>query len=282
MPVAALAATLMLALPAADAAAGVSSPQHRDPGAGSPGEAGAGEAQGSVQFAHLGGQVPASRTPKQLAAVSKGPQLAGVGPVATGKPGGKPRVTGPVPRAAQPAAARLSQPAAARLAQPSRPAARHQASRAAPMPARADVDLPMPMVITPTLPPATAQGVAHHGPAHHPQAHHAVARAPHQVGVASYYSRRFNGRLMANGQRFDPHSDSIAHRSLPFGTRVRIVNMTNGRAVMGTVRDRGPFTRGRLLDVSPRIAGELGMIHSGIARVAVWHGRDAVELAEAP
>jgi rare lipoprotein A len=105
---------------------------------------------------------------------------------------------------------------------------------------------------------------------------------PHQTGVASYYARHFNGRRMANGQTFDPHSDSIAHRSLPFGTRVRITNLSNGRSVYGTVRDRGPFTRGRMLDVSPRIAGELGMLHSGIATVSMWRaGGLPVEVAEA-
>jgi rare lipoprotein A len=106
--------------------------------------------------------------------------------------------------------------------------------------------------------------------------------APHQTGVASYYARHFNGRRMANGQAFDPRSDSIAHRTLPFGTRVRITNLSNGRSVYGTVRDRGPFTRGRMLDVSPRIAGELGMLRSGVATVAMWRaGAAPVELAEA-
>lgn len=106
--------------------------------------------------------------------------------------------------------------------------------------------------------------------------------APHQTGVASYYARHFNGRRMANGEAFDPRSDSIAHRSLPFGTRVHITNLSNGRSVYGTVRDRGPFTRGRMLDVSPRIAGDLGMLHSGVATVSMWRAGGApVEVAEA-
>jgi rare lipoprotein A len=267
MPVAALAATLMLALPAAADAASASSPQLRDPGEISPGDAGLGGTQGAIQLADRSGQVQPLRTPKQVAAVAKGPQLAALGPVATPKPGAKPRVIGPVPR--------MASAHAARSPLPSRPAARPQIQRPTPGHSPADAGPPLPVTVAAAHPHPPVSG---HGPA--PPA---ATRPPHLVGVASYYSRRFDGRLMANGQRFDPHSDTIAHRTLPFGTRVRVVNMTNGRSVMGTIRDRGPYTGGRLLDVSPRIAHELGMIQSGLARVAVWHdGRDAVEIAEAP
>lgn len=109
----------------------------------------------------------------------------------------------------------------------------------------------------------------------------ATREQPHQVGVASYYARHFAGRRMANGERFDPHSDTIAHPSLPLGTRVRITNLANGRSVHATVRDRGPFRRGRVLDVSPRIAGELGMLRAGLATVAVWPAEPLTEIAEA-
>lgn len=99
-----------------------------------------------------------------------------------------------------------------------------------------------------------------------------------QVGTASYYARRFTGRRMANGDRFDPTSDTIAHRSLPFGTVVRVTNLQNGLSVTGTVQDRGPWSRGRIVDLSPRIAQNLDMIRSGVAQVEVV----PVELAEAP
>ena len=99
-----------------------------------------------------------------------------------------------------------------------------------------------------------------------------------QVGTASYYARRFTGRRMASGGRFDPASDTIAHRTLPFGTVVRVTNLQNGLSVTGTVLDRGPWTRGRIVDLSPRIARNLDMIRSGIAQVEVV----PVELAEAP
>lgn len=103
------------------------------------------------------------------------------------------------------------------------------------------------------------------------------AGAP-QVGIASFYARHFNGRRMANGRPFDPHSDTIAHRTLPFGTVVRVTNLQNGRSATAQVRDRGPWIRGRIVDVSPRIARELDMIRSGLARVEVV---PIVELAEA-
>lgn len=106
---------------------------------------------------------------------------------------------------------------------------------------------------------------------------HRPVGAP-QVGVASYYARHFTGRRMANGARFDPQSDTIAHRTLPFGTRVRVTNLHNGRTATGVVLDRGPWTRGRIVDLSPRIARNLDMIRSGIARVEVV---PVVEVAEA-
>ncbi|WP_232479068.1 septal ring lytic transglycosylase RlpA family protein [Roseomonas rosulenta] len=105
---------------------------------------------------------------------------------------------------------------------------------------------------------------------------HRPVGAP-QVGVASYYARHFTGRRMANGDRFDPHSDTIAHRTLPFGTLVRVTNLNNGRSATGVVQDRGPWTRGRIVDLSPRIAHNLDMIRSGVARVEVV----PVEVAEA-
>lgn len=99
-----------------------------------------------------------------------------------------------------------------------------------------------------------------------------------QVGQASYYSQRFNGRRTASGQRFDPASDTIAHRTLPFGTLVRVTNLQNGLTTTGTVQDRGPWTRGRIVDLSPRVARQIDMIQAGVVRVEIV----PVELAEAP
>ncbi|MBW6398133.1 septal ring lytic transglycosylase RlpA family protein [Roseomonas sp. HJA6] len=99
-----------------------------------------------------------------------------------------------------------------------------------------------------------------------------------QTGMASYYSHRFNGRRMASGAPFDPGSDTIAHRTLPFGTLVRVTNLRNGLTTTGTVQDRGPWTRGRIADLSPRIARQIDMIRSGVAQVEIV----PVEIAEAP
>jgi rare lipoprotein A len=99
-----------------------------------------------------------------------------------------------------------------------------------------------------------------------------------QLGDASYYGSEFNGRRMANGRRFDPRSASVAHRTLPFGTKVLVTHLGNGRSATATVEDRGPFVRGRIIDLSPRLAEHLGMILQGVAPVEVT----PVELAEAP
>ena len=85
-------------------------------------------------------------------------------------------------------------------------------------------------------------------------------------GGAALYHRRHNGRRMANGQPFQADSDSAAHRTLPFGTPVRVTNLANGRATTVVIRDRGPFTRGRVIDLSPRSAREIGFT-DGVAQV---------------
>jgi rare lipoprotein A len=86
--------------------------------------------------------------------------------------------------------------------------------------------------------------------------------APH--GVASFYTE---GTLTANGEKFDTHELTAAHRTLPFGTRLRVTNVATGRSVAVRVNDRGPFVRGRVVDVSYSAAQTLGMIGGGIAKV---------------
>ena len=88
-------------------------------------------------------------------------------------------------------------------------------------------------------------------------------------GVASYYGDRFHGRKTASGQRFNMHDLTAAHRSLQFGTRVLVTNKDNGRSVEVTINDRGPYVRGRSIDLSKGAARELGMIGRGTARVAL-------------
>jgi peptidoglycan lytic transglycosylase len=90
-----------------------------------------------------------------------------------------------------------------------------------------------------------------------------------QVGVASYYGREHDGRRTASGEVFDMNDLTAAHRTLPFGTRVRVTNLANGREVTVRINDRGPFRRGRILDLSYAAARKLGMVGRGVAKVRV-------------
>jgi len=84
-----------------------------------------------------------------------------------------------------------------------------------------------------------------------------------QFGIAATYSHK--GEKTANGERSNSEDMTAAHRSLPFGTMVRVTNIQNGRSVLVRINDRGPFTRGRVIDLSPAAARALGF--SGLARV---------------
>ncbi|NKC32443.1 septal ring lytic transglycosylase RlpA family protein [Falsiroseomonas selenitidurans] len=103
-----------------------------------------------------------------------------------------------------------------------------------------------------------------------------------QRGIASYYHpERFTGRPMANGERFDPNSNSAAHRTLPFGTVAVVTNLRNGESRTVVIEDRGPHVPGRIIDLSPRIAEELGMREAGLARVEI-RPLALTEVAQAP
>ncbi|HEY9096724.1 MAG TPA: septal ring lytic transglycosylase RlpA family protein [Hydrogenophaga sp.] len=86
-------------------------------------------------------------------------------------------------------------------------------------------------------------------------------------GLASFYGRKFHGRRTASGERFDMGELTAAHRSLPFGTKVRVRNLRNGKEVVVRINDRGPFKKGRVIDVSRAAAEALGMVGRGLARV---------------
>jgi rare lipoprotein A len=92
------------------------------------------------------------------------------------------------------------------------------------------------------------------------------ARADGQSGVASVYSTE-SGSRTASGARLNPGALTAAHRSLPFGSRVLVTNRRNGRSVVVTVNDRGPFVRGRIIDVTPAAAHVLGF--SGLTQVSI-------------
>ncbi|MBS1175439.1 MAG: rlpA [Burkholderiaceae bacterium] len=86
-------------------------------------------------------------------------------------------------------------------------------------------------------------------------------------GVASYYGPGFHGRRTANGERFDMHAMTAAHRTLPFGTLVKVTNLSNGKSTIVRVNDRGPYVGNRVIDLSVAAAKQIGSTHSGTARV---------------
>jgi len=88
-----------------------------------------------------------------------------------------------------------------------------------------------------------------------------------QVGVASYYAGSWHGRRTASGERFDMHELTAAHRTLPFGTRVRVTNLNNGREVIVRINDRGPVVPGRIIDLSYGAARMLNFKARGLTRV---------------
>lgn len=85
------------------------------------------------------------------------------------------------------------------------------------------------------------------------------------VGWASYYK---SGRLTANGERFNPMGLTAAHRSLPFGTKVKVTNLRTGKTVIVRINDRGPFIKGRVMDLSLGAAKVIGLTRTGVAKIS--------------
>lgn len=86
-------------------------------------------------------------------------------------------------------------------------------------------------------------------------------------GIASWYGEKFQGRRTASGERFDMNDLTAAHRTLPFGTRVRVRSVATGREVVVRINDRGPVKRSRIIDVSRAAAEQLGILRMGLAEV---------------
>lgn len=85
------------------------------------------------------------------------------------------------------------------------------------------------------------------------------------VGMASYYK---SGKRTANGERFNPMGLTAAHRSLPFGTKLRVTNLRTGKSVVVRINDRGPFIRGRVIDLSLGAARVIGLHNTGVGRIS--------------
>ena len=88
-----------------------------------------------------------------------------------------------------------------------------------------------------------------------------------QVGKASYYSNKLAGRKMANGDKYNPNKLTAAHKTLPFGTKIKVTNLETRKSVKVKITDRGPFSPGRIVDLSYSAAGKLDIIQAGVAPV---------------
>ncbi|MBX9891114.1 MAG: septal ring lytic transglycosylase RlpA family protein [Chitinophagaceae bacterium] len=94
-----------------------------------------------------------------------------------------------------------------------------------------------------------------------------------KTGKASYYGNEYDGRKTANGEVFRQSKLTAAHKKLPFGTQVRVTNLSNGKTVDVRINDRGPFVAGRIIDLSRSAAEEIGMVRQGVAKVKIRYKR---------
>jgi rare lipoprotein A len=91
----------------------------------------------------------------------------------------------------------------------------------------------------------------------------------YETGIASWYGPGFHGNRTANGEVYDMNGISAAHKTLPFGTIVRVVDLETGRSIVVRINDRGPFIEGRIIDLSKGAAEKLGMVQRGIVPVGL-------------
>jgi rare lipoprotein A len=90
-----------------------------------------------------------------------------------------------------------------------------------------------------------------------------------QIGIASYYGYKWNGRTTANGERLNLSKFTAAHKSLPFNSLVKVTDLDTGKSVVVRINDRGPYINGRIIDLTDSAARKLGITHKGIARVKI-------------
>lgn len=102
---------------------------------------------------------------------------------------------------------------------------------------------------------------------------------PRGDGLASWYGPGFHGRRTASGEVFDMHAMTAAHRSLAMGTYVRVTNLQNNRTTVVRINDRGPFKKGRVIDLSYQAAQQLGMVEAGVVPVRLEVARSPVAAA---
>lgn len=97
-----------------------------------------------------------------------------------------------------------------------------------------------------------------------------------QIGNASYYGDQFSGRKTASGATFRQSKRTAAHPTLPFGTKVKVINLKNGRRVKVTINDRGPFVKGRIIDLSKKAARKLDMLKDGVVEVKIKYKKKKI------
>jgi rare lipoprotein A len=134
----------------------------------------------------------------------------------------------------------------------------------------APVAAPTPFVLPATEPISTDSSSLNPSPA---EAHTSVNVREQtsgwtESGIASWYGPRFQGKRTANGERFDTNELTAAHKTLPFGTRVRVKSLVNGKEVTVRINDRGPFIKGRIIDLSKAAAQAIGL--SGVKQVEIF------------
>ncbi len=93
------------------------------------------------------------------------------------------------------------------------------------------------------------------------------------VGMASYYASKHAGKKTANGEVYRSNKLTAAHKTLPFGTSVKVTNLSNGKSVVVRINDRGPFAKGRIIDLSKAAARKIGMIKAGVTKVKIEYKR---------
>ncbi len=90
-----------------------------------------------------------------------------------------------------------------------------------------------------------------------------------QIGIASYYGKKFHKKRTANGEIFNMYRVSAAHKTYPLGTRVKVTNMENGKSIRLTINDRGPYVKGRIIDLSYKAARKIGFVNQGTTKVRI-------------
>ena len=90
-----------------------------------------------------------------------------------------------------------------------------------------------------------------------------------QIGIASYYGKKFHKKRTANGEIFNMYKVSAAHKSYPLGTKVRVTNLENGKSIKLVINDRGPFVKGRIIDLSYKAASKLDFVNQGTTKVRI-------------